>query len=213
MSKHDMLGPITRALVGVPSERLGVVMDVVNKVGSEKGDLWKARLTEVLREGLPKKVIKQNQILKQLTSGIVIYSCDGTQTLINASDVFKGHIDSKFKNCGTNKLGDATGGIAMAVHEMIEDATCAQMFGSFEIGLDKLCMTQHQIKEFCKKHEDWLRTDDYGTFFLFKTGGQFLVAGVFKGPDGWGVSVFRFKGDDVWFAKGAHRVVVPQLMV
>ena len=52
MSKNDMLAPIVRALVGVPQERLGVLLDTVNKVGSTDGELWRSRFAEVLREGV-----------------------------------------------------------------------------------------------------------------------------------------------------------------
>lgn len=46
--------------------------------------------------------------------------------------------------------------------------TFAKIFTSFRGDLDKLCLTQHQIKAFCKKHANWLRTNGYATFFLFK---------------------------------------------
>lgn len=52
MSKNDMLAPIIRALVGVPQDRLGVVLDVVNKIGGSDGDLWRSRFGQVLREGV-----------------------------------------------------------------------------------------------------------------------------------------------------------------
>jgi len=52
MSKNDMLAPIVRALVGVPQERLGVLFDIINKVGSTDGELWRIRFAEVLREGV-----------------------------------------------------------------------------------------------------------------------------------------------------------------
>lgn len=51
MSK-DMLGPITRALVGIPDSRLGVVADIANRLNSDRGEEWDARFKAVLREGL-----------------------------------------------------------------------------------------------------------------------------------------------------------------
>ncbi len=51
MSK-DMLGSITRALVGIPDSRLGVVADIANRLNSHRGEEWDARLKAVLREGL-----------------------------------------------------------------------------------------------------------------------------------------------------------------
>ncbi len=52
MSKNDMLAPIVRALVGVPQECLGVLLDTINKVGGSDGELWRTRFAEVLREGV-----------------------------------------------------------------------------------------------------------------------------------------------------------------
>ena len=94
---------------------------------------------------------------------------------------------------------------------MAKDATFAQMFGSLKADLDKLCLTQHQIKTFCEKHQNLLRADGYGTFFLFKGEGQFFVADVRVRSDGLRVYVYRFGYDFVWHAGGRHRVVVPQL--
>jgi hypothetical protein len=51
MSK-DMLGPITRALVGIPESRLGVVADIANRLNGEQGDAWHTRFKALLREGL-----------------------------------------------------------------------------------------------------------------------------------------------------------------
>jgi hypothetical protein len=52
MSKN-MLDPIIRALVGVPESRLGVALDIVNRLNSDRGDEWSAHLKSVLRSGIP----------------------------------------------------------------------------------------------------------------------------------------------------------------
>lgn len=52
MSKNDMLAPIVRALAGVPAERLGVILDTVNKIGGADGELWRSCIARVLREGV-----------------------------------------------------------------------------------------------------------------------------------------------------------------
>lgn len=54
MSK-DMLGPITRALVGIPESRLGVVADIANRLNSEQGEDWHTSFKKLLREGLPQQ--------------------------------------------------------------------------------------------------------------------------------------------------------------
>ena len=42
--------------------------------------------------------------------------------------------------------------------------------------LNKLCLTQHQIVEFCVKNQKYLREDDWAIFFLFKVVPSFLNA-------------------------------------
>lgn len=154
-----------------------------------------------------------NSILRLISKGesIAIPACDGSETLAKANDVFKSGIDLDFKNWGLNEPGKPTAEIAVQVHEMVENATFAQMFGFLGADLDKLCMTQHQIKTFCEKHLKWLRSDGNATFFLFKEGDRFFVAYVSVRPGGLYVYASRFGSDRVWRAGRRHRVVVPQL--
>ena len=136
---------------------------------------------------------------------------DGKETLATAKEVFPSGIDGDFKNWDTNKPGIATKEQAVDVHELVKDGTFAQMFGSLGTDLDKLYLTQAQIKNFCKKHPNWLRKDGYATFFLFKVEDQFFVADVRVVSDGLFVSVDRFEDGRVWGAGRSHRMVVPQL--
>ena len=117
------------------------------------------------------------------------------------------------KNWNTDKPGKATEKTTVVVHEMVKDATFAQIFGFLGTDLDKLCLTQHQIKAFCKKHSNRLRSDGYATFFLFKVEDQFFVAGVLVDSDGLDVFVYRLERGSVWFARCAPRVVFPQQTV
>ncbi|MFA6524567.1 MAG: hypothetical protein WCT38_03615 [Candidatus Paceibacterota bacterium] len=144
---------------------------------------------------------------------IIIDDCDGSETLANANEIFKVGIDEDFENYGINNPGNATEKTVVVVHKMVKDATSAQMFGLFGTDLDKLCLTQHQIKNFCKKHSNWLRADGYATLFLFKVRDRFFVADVRVSFDGLRVDVDKFKNGYVWSAENAHRVVVPQLIV
>lgn len=174
-------------------------------------------LTKVLRSALcpPVKAFVENDILRLLSTNktITLAPCNGTETLVQANDVFQSGIDSDFTNWKLDKVGKATRKTAMQVHELIQDATFAKMFGSLGTDLNKLCLTQHQIKTFCKKHHNWLRTNGYATIFLFKENNEFFVAGVIVRSEGLLVYVYRFEDDDVWRAGHRHRVVAPQLTV
>ena len=152
-------------------------------------------------------------ITKKLTENLLLPACDGTQTLAQAKKTFPLYLDPDFKNWGLDKKGVVTKETAVQVYELIKNATFAQMFGSLGADLDKLCMTQHQIKAFCEKHADWLRADGNATFFLFKVGDQFFVAHVSVHSVGLCAYVDRFERDIVWRAEPARRLVVPQLTV
>lgn len=176
---------------------------------------WFNNLTFEQREALMGKQPEKVAILKLLSGAheIAIETCDGAQTIAAAKETFKSGIDDDFKNWGTNKPGAATQRTPVEVHELVKDATFAQMFGSLGTDLDKLCLTQHQIKLFCEVHKEWLRKDGYGTFFLFKVEDQFFVALVHVSSDGLSVDVHvcRFEDGGVWPAGRARRLVVPQL--
>jgi len=191
-----------------PRLDLGRIEAIVNKLGGMEGvqRFLSGELVVKLAEGT-------SNILRLLFLGetITLAPCDGTQTLAQAKKTFLSYLDTNFKNWGLDKQGEPTEETQVQVYEMAKDATFAQMFSSLGNDLDKLCLTQHQIKQFCEKHSSWLRTDGYATFFLFKVEDQFFVACVGVGSDGLGVYVSRFGYDGVWHAAYAHRVVVPQL--
>ena len=151
--------------------------------------------------------------LKLISGGenIVIGPTDGKDIIAKAKDLFTGWIDPDFVNYGTNVECKPTKEVSVQVFEMIKDGTFAQIFGGFGENLDRLCLTQVQIIFFVRNHAKWLRTDGYGTFFLFKVGGEFFVAGVRVGSDGLLVYVNRLAYGHVWFAEFRLRVVVPQL--
>jgi hypothetical protein len=158
---------------------------------------------------------KENQNLKLISQGkeLTINAVDGKETLYEAKEVFKSGIDSDLKGWGLNKKGSATPETPVEVHEMIKDATFSKIFSSFGTDLNKLCLTQAQIKNFCIKYPTWLRQDGYGTFFLFKENEQYFVADVYVNSDGLFVDVRRLEFDDVWYADYLHRIVVPQQAV
>ena len=169
-------------------------------------ELVKVTLQKIVegKFGIKENILSQGQT-------ILIDACDGTETLADAKDVFPSGIDGDFEKWGTNKAGIATKEQAVDVHELVKDRTFAQMFGSLGTDLDKLCLTQAQIKNFCKQHANWLRQGGYVTLFLFKVGEEFFVAHVYVYSDGLSVDVDRFEHRHVWRAEHLRRMVVPQL--
>lgn len=151
-------------------------------------------------------------VLKLISGGenIVIDPTDGTEVLADANDVFD-YIDGDFRNWEANEPGEATEEASVDVYELRWDTTFAQMFGLFSSDISTLCLSQSQIKGFCKKHREWLRSDDYGTFFLLKSHDNFLVAFVYVYSDGdLLVRVDKLENSQVWYVGDRRRVVVPQ---
>jgi len=161
-------------------------------------------------EGEFGKVKTQNEYLSLISGSkeLILDAVDGSETLAEAKDTFV-WIDSDLKNWNTDHKGPATEKTPVLVYEMAKDAIFAQMFGSFSSDLRKLCLTQHQIKNFVRKHRNWLRSDGYATFFLFESNGEFFVAYVLVDSVGLNVDVFRFERSYVWRAGGRPRLVVP----
>jgi hypothetical protein len=157
----------------------------------------------------------KNQILCLLTTKnkLVIKATNSKRFLAEAEGAFKSGIDPNFEKWKLNQASYATPDTPTDVYELIADATFAQIFGLLSNDLDKLCLTQSQIEEFCLSYPNQLRIDD-STFFLFKENRHFFVARVSVYLDGLNVCVRRLENDCVW--NGAdhhhpHHVVVPVL--
>ncbi|MBP9802792.1 MAG: hypothetical protein KBD14_00585 [Candidatus Pacebacteria bacterium] len=155
----------------------------------------------------------EKEVYLKLLSGaetLFLDECDGQSTIADSKKNFYS-IDSDFKNYRANEKGIATPKTLVEVHEFVKNGKFAQIFGSLNSDLDKLCLTQDQILNFIKNHKNWLRKDGYGTFFLFKSGEKFFVAFVRVDSLGLSVCVDRFDRDSVWDAERQSRFVTPQL--
>lgn len=179
-----------------------------------RGNQVVAAITALVKEQFAE--IAENIVgIVKLISGAEVLELDetdGKETIAEAKATFTGYLDSDFKNYGANVPSSATGKMNVTVHKMIKDGTFAQIFGGMSDDLNSLCLTQPQIIQFVKKHRKWLRTDGYGTFFLFKVGDEFFVAGV-RVFDGGRLMVgaVRLSFAYVWDAGSHRRIVVPQL--
>lgn len=179
-----------------------------------KGNQLKSRLISVLKAMIKEMAVNIQGCVKRILEGkqIVIRETDGKEILAEASKLFPGWLDPDFKNYGTNVPGLATKETPVEVYEMVEDGDFKRIFGGFNVSLDQLCLTQHQIKAFVQDHRDKLRTDGYATFFLFKVGSEFFVARVDVDDDGrLGACVDRVSIGHVWCAVHRRRLVVPQV--
>lgn len=208
-----MLGATVRAMVGVPLQFLGALLDLCNKLAGPDCNLWFGKLRLMLRESINETKKRVNRYLYLLpgVEALEIPACDGTRTIAEAGDVFRSYIDSKFENYGS---GEPTPARYVQVYEQVSDSTYDEMFTSLSSDLDKLVLTQAQVIAFCQKHEHLrlLRHDGYATFFLLKVNGEFFVVDVgVDSHDGLRVGVDPFGRDTVWTSSRRFRLVSPQL--
>lgn len=194
---------------------LGRIEAVWNKLGGEEGvDRFLGdELVVVERQNNVPIAAPTTGILRSISAGqtIMLEPTDGQRTMAQAEDVFSGYLDSDFRNYGCDVPGVAKPATPAEVLEMVKDGNFEQIFGSFGIDLDQLRWEQDQIIQFCQKHQSWLRTEGYGTFFLFKANGEFFVASVDWRERRLGAYVDRLSDGYVWRGARRHRVVVPQL--
>jgi hypothetical protein len=144
-------------------------------------------------------------------SSTTLAATSGQVTLAQSTEVFTGHLDSDFKNWGTDKAGlDTPEGAPADIYEMKAEGNYKSLFGSISANPHDLCWQQGQIVEFCRTHRDFLCQDGYATFFLFEVDGELFVASVRVRAGGLECSVIRFGSDRVWNAKYRHRLMARQ---
>lgn len=178
----------------------------------EQGDHVSAEVKKFLRELFARLAESIIGCLK-LISGAETLTLDACEdSLISGSTkIFNSWIDPDFRNYGCNVTGQSTQAMNVQVHEIVENGTFEKIYASQGRELDSMCLTQGQIKNFVKKYRKWLRTDGYGTFFLFKANNRFFVARVCFDSGGLWVYVRHLSHDYVWNADLRHRFVIPQL--
>jgi hypothetical protein len=203
--ERNMLGALIKEIVDLRPETLGVICDLVEKLSGKAGQEWFANLRKFLR-----KEKCWTGFVKIISRGhLVLDAVDGTEIIPDAKDVFV-HIDSDFKDWGADEPGQSTDETPVDVYEVVKDATFSQMFNDLNTDTNRLCLTQHQIKNFIKKYREWLQYEQ-ATFFLLKSKNRFFVALV-NFDSGGGLKVYAYKPEcsRVWYNVNRWRIVVPQ---
>lgn len=179
------------------------------------GHLWATELKKFLRKEpcwIPEAgVTTKEGILRRIARDLSLPACHGLQILTGATEFFSGHIDPDFKRWGFDQPVKPTNATTVAVYELAKDAPFIEIFGSFGIDVDRLCLTQHQIRVFCEKYRPHLCGTGSATMFLAKDGQQHYVIHVAKHPNGFHVYLTTLGDALKWAAEQRHRVVVPGL--
>jgi hypothetical protein len=143
---------------------------------------------------------------------------DGTETIWEASEVFTGFRDPDLLDWNLNIPGKATPAMSITGMEIIEDGTMAEIFGSIGDDLNKLRLSQAQIKLFAKHHYSKFDPDRWATFLLFTRADEpvnedqsnLFIASVGIRDLKLIVVVRRYSSDHVLEARGRPSIVVPQ---
>jgi hypothetical protein len=69
----------------------------------------------------------------------------------------------RWKRWNCNMVGAPTKEIAVQVYEMVRGSTFQEMSGSFGVAVDRLALTQAEIKQFAKRYPNWLKKGGNGT--------------------------------------------------
>ena len=207
----------------------GLRQQLDNVLLGDEGDTWESEFKKFLakrpcwtgdqKKPVPAKKARDTIYTRPISDGhlLIIPPNDGIRTIAQASDVFR-YIDSDFKNWNLDVTSAPTPAQPVIVHEMVKDGDFKTIFSDHG-DIARLCLTQSQIIGFVRIHKKWLRTDGYGTFFLFRKGDEIplsfenvFVADVRLFSDGGlRVHVYRFLPGHVWYAVYRHRFVLPQL--
>lgn len=194
------------------AQELGVSEEEIHVLATPDGVPHMKKFVEGLKSPAPE--IPKPVYLHQLYVGeeVTLDSTDGLKTIARAKEVFLRGINSDFMNWDLDTPAQPTKTTKVSVHEMFEqDGTLAEIYGSLGHPLDRLCLTQHQIIDFCVKHKNRLRQKGF-TFFLFKVRAHYFVASVYVNTVAdRSAHVYRFSYDDVWYAKCRPQFVLPQL--
>jgi len=210
---------------------LGLIKTTIERVQNEKslfGSALKKLVNsseEELKDFLDRKIEKKiNGILRLISEEEVLSlkASNGSRLIYQSANTFKSYLDSDFINWGLNKKGVSIPETNIQVHEIVADGNFMVIFKSLPGNWNQKWLSQNQIIDFCEQLPEWLRADEYATFFLCKIDEtkkvdeknpqkNLVVVCVSVGADGLRVYVRRLEDVAVWDAANAHRVVAPQL--
>ena len=155
---------------------------------------------------------------------LVLNATTGEKIIAEAENTFC-FIDSDFQNLKTNEKELAAEETDISICEIkrdtLEGKTFSQIFKLLLTDLDKLCLTQEQIINFCQKHHQYLkRYYCCNTYFLSKSDGHLFIvhleldcAGDFSLLDGLLIHAREFESECKWgnIIYTEKYIVVPRL--
>lgn len=116
-------------------------------------------------------------------------ACDGTKTIAQSKALFPYYLDTRFGAWGLDKPNEATDAMKLSMYEIGPEGSLKDLMDTLGVGIDALCLSQHQIVDVCDMYRDRLRQDGSKNDFIFKQYEQFFLAHVTMQPSGLSVNV------------------------
>ncbi|MFA6194637.1 MAG: hypothetical protein WC719_02745 [Patescibacteria group bacterium] len=107
--------------------------------------------------------------------GISIDSLDGQETILKSKEIYS-FINSKFQEWGLDQPSPPTGKTIVDVYKLKGDATFAEVFASISGAKGERTLSQAQINNFSKNHQELSSRLEDQLFFFFQANGEYWVA-------------------------------------
>jgi len=156
-------------------------------------------------------ISKKNEILTLVSDGekIIIEALpSGYSTISQAKDVFP-YVGPDIEYRNLNNEQNAKGETLVNIYESEQNiVSFSQIYNLLNEDLNKLCLTQSQVVNFCRKKSQFLCLGG-PTFFLIKENNLFLVIKVHSFANGLTVAANLFDDNDGLSDISKYRLVVP----
>lgn len=169
----SMLGRLIRLIVKVPSEMLGALCDLVEKLASHRGNEYYERLKLFLRDELPATVKEVITYLRRLFT-FMLGGTNGKDTYAMARKVFRTYFSPDFESQGIVFSGIASE-TEITVNELVHNGKFTEFLGNTAVELEKRRLLGSQFLKICRDNPDKLCDEGYSNFFVLTKGDEVVA--------------------------------------
>ncbi len=121
---------------------------------------------------------------------LIIPPVDGKRSIARSVSIFSGGMTGYYKSLYLDLPSQPTTEVSVSIRKITDYDSYMGMFTTICKDINELCLTQHQIVEFCRLHTGWMISNKLitrswqSTCFLFKQNNEFYVANTQLCDDG-----------------------------
>ena len=175
MSLNDKLGPLVRALVGVPIVMLGILMDIANRLAGVDGEDFFQALKKFVSDwkvptpaASPAPEPAQPKIYLRELEVVSLDATPSAPTEEEIRQVFAGDVNPRLLLWKSKPAAKAKA----AVNQLIENGKFPAFFGETVDVLEQRRWQWSQVVRFCDDHPQKLRKGGNANFFLITVDGE-----------------------------------------